>query len=121
MSAPTLLESVRETVYGLWPWARGIFVRSKDDGGALAIRSASGRIEMQCDPRQGLPVARKSDLVVRVWSDGIGGLYLSATESGPPYAWVMLPTPTIPGSPPTSLDAGTPIYISAGSEKVTCG
>lgn len=86
--------------------------------GNLAVRAGDTRIDLAGG---GPPVARATDLAFRIWpvigSSGINSLWLSASVAAP-YVWLEVPVAI---APPTPTDGGTPVYIAAGSSKVTSG
>jgi hypothetical protein len=112
MTAPALLTSQRKIFTKLFPWLARFGLAPS---GALAIRSAAGRVELEGG---GPGVARVGDLVVRLYLDSASGILYASASPAAPYTW----TPVASGIlPPTPTDAGTSIRVTTGSAKVTCG
>lgn len=99
-----------------YPWIARI---GTAPSGALAIRSAAGRIEMEGGA---LPAARATDFVVRFAFDPlVPALYYSVVASddvSDNHAWA--PVATTVGPPPGGF-LGTKIVIVGGSNKVKIG
>lgn len=115
MSDTHVLQRWRVIVLKLFPWMAR-FVLSPS--GALAIKSAAARIELEGG---GPAVGRVGDSCGYLYAQTLSGVlvavYYSATA--PPAAlWAPVVMST---APPTALTAGTPIAIQTGSSKVTCG
>lgn len=110
MSAPALLKSQRKIITKLFPWLARIGTNLAT--GALGIRSAAGRTEIEGG---GPAVARVGDLVMRLCTSA-GTVYVCFDEGG--LVWTALPN--IP-APPGPGYSGLRVGISAGSGKVTCG
>lgn len=116
MSAPSLLASTRKIVLRLFPQLGRIRIRPAAEGGALALGSASGRIELVGGAAA---VGRVGDLVVRLAQDSLTGvLYVSTDDEDAPRTWSAVAAVV---GVPIATDAGTRVAISAGSRKVTCG
>lgn len=112
MSAQSLLASQRKIVARQFSWLDRIGLAAS---GALGIRSAAGRIEIEGG---GPAVARVGDLVVRLYWDSLASMLYVSTSSAAPYSWSPVASGIIP---PTPADAGTKAAIVEGSARVTCG
>lgn len=120
------LEQWRVIVLKLFPWIARVGIAPS---GALGIKSAVGRIELEGG---GPAVARVGDAIEGGWllfDPGIPtttppNLYYSSTSAQGPFAPVA--QVLVPGTPPPAglyPPGGTHIIgdITSGSAKVTCG
>lgn len=112
MSAPTPRESIAEIIRRRFPWLARVGIGAS---GALEVRAASGRIELEGG---GAAVGRVGDLVVRLVQDSLTGVLYVSTDDAAPRTWA--PVASVVGVPLAST-AGTRVAIFAGSKKVTCG
>jgi len=121
MSSPTDLSSLKEIILGLFPFLARFRTRPIGEGGALEVKSAAGRTEVEGGDA---PAARKGD--------GTGYLYAQLGAGTPPPVIALWWSPTPPPNAswtaiaafapvPIATTPGTPIIITTGSGKVFLG
>jgi hypothetical protein len=111
MSAIPELSALKEILYGLLPWAARIRVRPQNEGGALEVKSAAGRTEIEGGGPAALRVGDGGRLA---FDPTVPTLYYSPDSSS---SYVIVAT-TI--GPPAQDFVGTQV-APTGSRKVFLG
>ncbi len=116
MSTASLAASTRKLVLRLFPWLTRCGIAPS---GALALRGAAGRTELEGG---GAPLGRVGDEASQIQ------FYPGVPAVTPPSLWISYDhgatwaaciATIVTGPPPNT--PGSPIRITAGSSRVTCG
>lgn len=110
----TFREAVATAIADLYAWTQRIGVSAS---GALSVRSAAGRTEIEGGPGATLlPAARQTDGIgVFYFDTNAVGLWWSPTQA-PHASWVQIANGA---APPTLTTPGTVLVITGGSARVT--
>lgn len=106
-------KSMRSVFLELFPWLARFGLSAS---GALAIKSAAGRTELEGG---GSPALASRDIGGRlIWDAMLSTLFYSPSATG---AYVAVTVSATPGVPPLPGAVGTTIALGPGSQKVSIG